>query len=277
MPWNEFFFGVSRSGGLRIDPCQGSDCRAECATELLERLVRMELGLFIGKSGGVWFCDNPAPREWIATHELAFCSTKHLGEKSDALPFPCPMILRWPQVGIPDAQVMMSDLLSNRDPYCDGRIFWIGADTHPSRRSLQELARRFPDIIDAEIMEWDRDAPGGQRSKIRQVSLPDHARYKYLIDCPGWGYSARTKWLLAMGRPVFMVERPSVEHWHDLLKPWIHYVPVAADLSDLLENWQRLERDPDLYIAIAMGGRTFAEIHLSAASQIEAALTRVES
>lgn len=271
MPWNELHFEVTSTAEIRINSYDGSDCRSECAAEILERLIHMQPSLFRGKSGGVWFGDEPAPPEWVRMHEFAFCSTKHLGQKSEALPFPCPMILRWPQVGIPDAEELMLNLLSLKGPHIDDRIFWIGADTHFSRRLLQALARDYPEIIDAEIMEWDRNAPGGQRSKTRQVSLSDHARYKYLIDCPGWGYSARTKWLLATGRPVFIVDRTSIEHWHEEMEPWVHYIPVAADLSDLLQHWQRLEQEPDLYHKIANEARAFASTHLSTEAQIQAA------
>lgn len=148
-------------------------------------------------------------------------------------------------------------------------MFWIGANTHPSRAQLATLSRAHPDLLDAELMEWDRNAPGGQRSKTRQVSIPDHRRYKYLIDCPGYGYSARVKWLLATGRPLFMVERNAVEHWHEDLKPWTHYVPVAEDLSDLFAHREKLENDPQLYFEIARQAKAFAAAHLSVETRLQ--------
>lgn len=277
MAWNELHFEVSHDVKLRITSHFGSsDCRFECVVQILERMIELEPALFRGKSGGVWFDDGPPDEAWIREHDLAFCSTKCLGERSSAIPFPCPMTLRWPQVGIADAEALLKELLSSDAPHSDERIFWIGAATHPSRQWLQEMARDYPEIFDVEIMEWDRDAPGGQRSKTRQVSLPEHARYKYLIDCPGWGYSARINWLLATGRPVFIVDRPAVEHWHDLMEPWVHYVPVAANLSDLLAHWQRLEQDPDLYRRIGAEARAFVASHIPPEIQIRSSLDNLK-
>ncbi|MEK7954213.1 hypothetical protein [Luteolibacter soli] len=39
---------------------------------------------------------------------------------------------------------------------------------------------------------------------------------------------------------------------------WFHFVPVAADLSDLLEHHARLEEDLDLYARISRNGRACA-------------------
>ena len=178
------------------------------------------------------------------------------------------MFLRWQDVGTADAVGMMRNLLTDDSPVADERIFWIGAESHPSRRALYEIGRKNPDLFDVEIMEWDREASGGQRSKTRQVPLPEHRRYKYLIDCPGNGYSARIKWLLATGRPVFIVEREIVEHWHEELEPWTHYIPVAHDLSDLLANHHRVDSDPEFYDVIGQNGRRFAAEHLTFESRI---------
>jgi hypothetical protein len=117
-------------------------------------------------------------------------------------------------------------------------------------------------------MRWITDANGLQKSAHRQVSLPEHRRYKYLIDCPGNGYSARIKWLLATGRPLFIVEREIIEPWHERLQPWVHFIPVAADLSDLLEHHARIEADPALYHSIGEQARHFAAEHLSVEAQL---------
>jgi hypothetical protein len=124
--------------------------------------------------------------------------------------------------------------------------------------------------MDIELMEWERNqaAPGTLISKGRQVSIPDHRNFKYLVDCPGQGYSARLKWLIATGRPVFIVARDIVEPWHLEMEPWVHFVPVAADLSDLLEHHARLEAEPELYDEIARNARAFAAERLRVDSQL---------
>lgn len=236
--------------------------------EMLADLTENWSELFVGRTGGISFGDWPPKTEWVNQFPFSFCTTKQLGIPSPCLPFPCPYSLRWPAVGIPDAEAMLEEMLADDSAIEDERVFWIGAETHPSRRLLHRLGRENPSNFDVELMEWDRKAPGGQRSKTRQVSLPDHRKFKYLIDCPGYGYSARLKWLLAAGRPVFVVERDNVEHWHEEMEPWVHFVPVKADLSDLLAHHDRLERNPSLYEEIAFNGRSFAAENLRVADQL---------
>jgi len=165
---------------------------------------------------------------------------------------------------------MMAELLEDSSPFGDERIFWIGANTHPSRLRLCEIGQDHPHLFDTEIIKWDSSVPNSEYSRPRQVSIPDHAKYKYLIDCQGWGYSARIKWLLATGRPLFVVDREHVEHWHEDMQPWVHYVPVKSDLSDLLAQHAKLEADPNLYKSIGQNARHFAAENLT----VEALLCR---
>ena len=214
MKGNQILFEVEAVDRVVVTRFESWECRGECALQYLCDLVENWPELMVGRSGGISFRDYPPDPEWEDSLDLAFSATKRIGEASVCLPFPCPYTHRWPQVGIPDAEQMMGDLLANEAPFEDERMFWIGANTHPSRLQLCEIGRSHPEWFDTEIMQWDPHAPGGQRSKTRQVSIPDHAKYKYLVDCPGsrGGYSARLKWLLATGRPLFIVEREYVEH-----------------------------------------------------------------
>jgi len=265
---NQLSFEVESTGRIVINHFETWECRGECALEILSNLVVNWPDQFVGRSGTIWYADSPPPANWGKAHELAFSTTKYKKCQSAYLPFPCPMFLRWPQVGIPDAEAMTADLLIDDAPFSDERIFWIGAETHASRRALFELGQKHPRRFDVEIMQWVREGIGKQRSRTRQVSIPEHRRYKYLIDCPGNGYSARIKWLLATGRPLFIVERRVIEHWHEELEPWIHYIPVSSDLSDLLENHERIEAAPDLYTSIAWNARRFATERLSVEAQL---------
>lgn len=270
MNGNQVLFEIRAADRIEVTRYESWECRGDCAVEMLCDLVENWPELLVGRSGGISFGDSPPDPGWEESIDLAFGSTKRVGQTSSLLPFPCPYTLRWPQVGIGDGEELMDELLANEAPFEDERMFWIGANTHPSRVRLCEIGRARPEVLDTEIMEWDSNAAGGQRSKSRQVSIPEHAKYKYLIDCPGNGYSARIKWLLATGRPLFIVEREYVEHWHEDLEPWVHYVPVKADLSDLLENRARLEADEELYHRIGTSARDFAAENLT----VEALLNR---
>jgi hypothetical protein len=269
-------FNLTSVGDIIVVQRQDWECRGANCIELLKKILTETDLQSAGKTGIVSYGDEPPPQEWAAQFDLAFSTTKQVGQKSPSFPFPCPYTLRWPEVGIPDADSMMGQLLFDQSPVEANRIFWIGAETHSSRRILWELGQKHADLFDVELMQWDRKAAGGQRSKTRQVPLTAHRNYKYLIDCPGRGYSARLKWLLATGRPVFVVDRPYVEHWHEELEPWVHFIPVAANLSNLLDHHAKLEQDPDLYEAIGFQGRQFAATKLRVAHQLERTIRSIQ-
>jgi hypothetical protein len=93
------------------------------------------------------------------------------------------------------------------------------------------------------------------------VPADELARVKYNIDIDGHSnaWSALFMKLLS-GSPVLKVASPTgcVQWYYEKLKPWINYVPVAPDLSDLVEkiNWLR-QRD-DVAARIGLSGRELA-------------------
>lgn len=101
-------------------------------------------------------------------------------------------------------------------------------------------------------------------SVIHQTSM-----FKYLIDMEGLGYSPRLKLQFFSYRPVFVVDRPWREFFYKDLEPWEHYIPVARDLSDLLENLERVEGDSALYKRIVSNASEFAQTHLTQDKAVE--------
>lgn len=248
--------------------CDGYENRGQNALSMLGELVSMVPEKFEERRGYVNFHDVP-PIQVPEGFDLMFCSTRWIDEPTPFLPFPSSNSPAWPQVGIPDGPSLIDELLAWNEPPEDERAFWLGSNFHPSRVRLAELSREFPEAIDAELMDWKRD--GGQgpyQSTARFVSMWNQRHYKYLIDCPGLGYSGRIRWLLATGRPVFIIDRPWVEHWHVRMKPWVHYVPVLDDLSDLMSAYLRLEADPVLYRMISRNAREFVRQNLTRGKEL---------
>jgi len=71
------------------------------------------------------------------------------------------------------------------------------------------------------------------------VTAQEHALYRYQIDIGGvsgttWG---ALRWKMCSGSLVFKVESNARDWWHEFLRPWVHYVPVKEDLSDLHEKY----------------------------------------
>jgi hypothetical protein len=265
MPMKEFNYCIFQveNSIMKIKEKDQFQCRGDNAIAMMKKVVEMVPEKFEGRTGYISFWDSPPAGRHPGEFELMFASTVRIGEPNQFLPFPCPYSHGWPQVGIPDGRELLRDLMDYKGSWRNKTAFWIGADTHPTRRKLVEISGRNPNAIDASLMEWDRDAEAmRQESKSRYISMWDHRHYKYLIDCPGSGYSARLRWLLASGRPVFIVERQVVEHWHLDLKPWVHFVPIRSDLSDLMLAYKRLEADGDLYQMISRNAREFVRARL---------------
>jgi hypothetical protein len=74
----------------------------------------------------------------------------------------------------------------------------------------------------------------GKEAEGRE-SLHDMNRYKYLLSIEGNDVASGLKWMLYSNSVVFMA-RPTVATWamEDLLIPFVHYIPVANDYSNLL-------------------------------------------
>ncbi len=67
------------------------------------------------------------------------------------------------------------------------------------------------------------------------MSQREAGAYKYVFDVDGNGWSARFRRLMSMHSVVF---KASVypEWFSERVQPWVHYVPVQMDYSDLYDS-----------------------------------------
>ncbi|KAL7527229.1 hypothetical protein ACHAXR_001857, partial [Thalassiosira sp. AJA248-18] len=94
----------------------------------------------------------------------------------------------------------------------------------------------------------------------QSMNMMEHARYKYHIDLGGGGGTTWTGTIekLALPGVLFHHVTPSKDWFHDHLQPWVHYIPVATDLSDLREKYDWAEANPKEAQRIAEAGTEFA-------------------
>jgi hypothetical protein len=96
--------------------------------------------------------------------------------------------------------------------------------------------------------------------------------YRYQVDVDGVSSSWTGLFIkLLTGAPVLKVEsdRNFRQWYYPSMRPWIHYVPVSSDLSDLASIWRMLSARPDVARGIGAAGRDFA-LGLDFASQLHA-------
>ena len=181
----------------------------------------------------------------------------------------------WPEIGVPDYSELTKQMVRSSAslPVID-KLFWIGnVDTHPSRKNLVRLAAERDDMR-IESMGWQGGASANaSESRLPSIgsffSLPDHCRYKYLLDMQGVGHSGRLKVLLFSGRPVFVQDRPWKEYFHDMLVPFEHYIPVEESLGDLTAKLEWARKHPSECEHITVAAQNFAAQNLTREAAVE--------
>ncbi|KAI2668479.1 Protein O-glucosyltransferase 1 [Labeo rohita] len=128
-----------------------------------------------------------------------------------------------------------------------------------------DLKKEAPDLVDAEYTKnqaWksEKDTLGGPPAK--EIPLVDHCEYKYLFNFRGVAASFRLKHLFLCGSLVFHVGEDWLEFFYPQLKPWVHYIPVKQDLSDLRELLQFVKENDGVAEEIAIRGQKFILDHL---------------
>lgn len=124
------------------------------------------------------------------------------------------------------------------------RINWRSC----ARPALVALSLKYPDLIDARftsLVGWN-DKDSSIQDLMRKegmlgeyVSLEDFSLYRYLIDVDGHtANTPRTALFLYSGSVLFKQTTDNILWFYSQLKPYIHYVPIAKDLSDIITQIQ---------------------------------------
>ena len=180
----------------------------------------------------------------------------------------------------------------NRIPWKD-RIptaFFRGGATGPGttiqnnqRLKLASLSKEWnDDILDAGITSWnarDKTYIGepmtyihpkklGLKKKNR-IPMQEQVKYKFIVYVDGHSAAYRMSSLLYLGSLVLMVdsiEKYQLWYFH-LLQPFIHYVPVKSDLSDLRKQIQWCIDNDDKAEQIAKNALEFYRKYLTKENQ----------
>ncbi len=210
------------------------------------------------------FFINTWDASFIINNQLTFGFTQ--GENVVA----CPDFTfdKWVETGIENFESVVDNIIKRgKEPYSVNKLFWIGTlFTQQLRYKLHDLGQLYKDDFEIISMEWIKEHAKGHKHKQTQyVSLPDHCNYKYLIDCGAGGWSARLKFLLFTNRPLFLVERDinKQDYFYHQLKPYVHYIPLWQDLSNLRSQYEWAENNYDKACEIAKNAQKFAVENLN--------------
>lgn len=158
----------------------------------------------------------------------------------------------------------------------EDRLVWRGATTgtFKLKKPGQQFSSRYfvaglgirSEAIDVgydKIVQLPPDLSDEEMGKIRSrvlgpLSMAEQLRCKYLLSLEGNDVASGLKWMLASNSVVVMPP-PTCESWacESLLQPFVHYVPVSHDLSDLEEVVHWCRAHDDQCRTIAENGRAF--------------------
>lgn len=163
----------------------------------------------------------------------------------------------WPEIEIPIFEEFRLSIKSVGLPVTN-LMGWRGVSHSIGRDLLLDFNNNFPEIYDCKQVH-------AHNSTIKKHLSEQAAQWRYLIDIEGanGGYSGRVKMLLSMPRVLFLVDRELKEYFYRWLRPWIHYVPVKHDLSDLQNNLDLIKKNPELESRIIAAAQDFGDRYLS--------------
>jgi hypothetical protein len=115
--------------------------------------------------------------------------------------------------------------------------------TQLPREKIVKLSEQRPELLSASFSKVPWDA---------------FFQFRYIVAVSGNSYSGLLKEALWSNSCVLRQDSHAGEWYERFLEPWVHYVPVEFDLSDLFEKIEWAISHDDECRKIAENGHTFA-------------------
>lgn len=117
-----------------------------------------------------------------------------------------------------------------------------GLDKINNRRTFFKI-NNYYDKYNVGFVKYEHDFDTlDQRYYKNEMSIHEQLKYKYIICLEGNDVATSLKWSL-MSNSVVIMSKPVIESWlmEGSLKPYVHYIPLKDDFSDLDEiiEWCR--------------------------------------
>lgn len=138
-------------------------------------------------------------------------------------------------------QVKHNDIKFNKK---NNKIIWRGGTTglRSNKGSRYILVSKYFDSNFADVGFSDvfNDKKQYIVYKKNKIKLKEQLKYKFIISCEGNDVASGLKWQL-YSNSVCLMTKPLIESWamESKLEPFVHYVPLEYDYSDLKQkyNW----------------------------------------
>jgi len=134
-------------------------------------------------------------------------------------------------------------------------VIWRGATTSATFRNTFvcnyfekynvgfSSVKQFPELI---------------KYKLPKLSLKEQLKYKFIISLEGYDVASNLKWILT-SNSIPIMPKPTWVSWimEDKLEPYVHYLPLNEDLSNLDELIDWATKNDDLCKLIAENGKKY--------------------
>lgn len=160
--------------------------------------------------------------------------------------------------------------------------------THTRRHLIERWAQSDSPMVDVGLTEIVQEAIHYKDIFAKYVkpaiAEQDQLKYRYLVAVEGNDVATSLKWMLASNSTV-MMPTPTMESWfrESCLIPWIHYVPILYDTSDLLQKIAFCEKNLEICERIGVQGSVYVrewfgrvnEIMSNGAKRLQAYIARI--
>jgi len=142
--------------------------------------------------------------------------------------------------------------------------FFRGADTGvEDRLRLTLFSYQHPELVDATFHRVEhsevRALLESLGKQIVGASIEYHFRHKYLFDVDGYASTySRCRWILLSNSLLLKVQSDYCQWYYKALQPFVHFVPIRRDLSDLIDTLAFLKSHDAEARQIAEQGRGVA-------------------
>lgn len=143
------------------------------------------------------------------------------------------------------------------------KAFWRGRDARKERLQLVDIARNYPDLINASLTNFfffrDQEAKYGKEKHISFFKFFD---YKYSINIDGTVAAYRLPYLLAGDSLLMKQDSTFYEHFYKKMVPNEHYLPFKRDLSNLVEQIKWAQENEDQVLRMIKNANEFVNQNL---------------
>ncbi|XP_073986537.1 protein O-glucosyltransferase 2-like isoform X2 [Rhodnius prolixus] len=186
------------------------------------------------------------------------CYGQHIGFKifMDAI-----LISLARKVILPDFEIFSNlgdwPLMKNEQSKAQFPMFsWCGS------KETMDIVMPTYDLTEASLQCMGRNEEHKYGPKAKHESFFKFFDYKYQLNLDGTVAAYRFPFLLIGDSVVFKQDSPYYEHFYSDLTPWVHYIPIKKDLSNLVELLKWAKRNDDKVKEISKAGRAYAENNL---------------